>query len=120
MATCLCSHGPGSPWLPRSTEAGIGAGALSLGKGALRGQNRLSITSKHYDPRAAYAVAFPFAVGAMSLLYQYLKTGKEPEELRDLVWPKTGGQQPGVGKSVLCYPGITKTSRLTGHIRSEK
>jgi hypothetical protein len=76
----------------------IGGGALSLGRGALAGENRLALSSKNYDPRTAYAVAFPIAVASMSMLYQFLKTGKGPDEWRDLVWPETGGKQAGVGK----------------------
>jgi len=76
----------------------IGGGTQSLARGALKGENRLSLSAKNYDPRAAYAVAFPMSVAAMSMLYQFLKTGKGPDEWRDLAWPETGGKQPGVGK----------------------
>lgn len=76
----------------------IGGGTQSLVRGALKGENRLSLASKQYDPRTAYALAFPMAVASMSMLYQYIKTGKGPDDWRDLVWPKTGGEQPGVGK----------------------
>jgi hypothetical protein len=76
----------------------IGGGAQSLIRGFAKGENRLSIKSNQYDPRTAYALAFPVAVASMSMLYQFLKTGKGPEEWRDLVYPKTGGEQPGVGK----------------------
>ena len=76
----------------------IGGGAQSLARGALKGENRLSMSSKNYDPRSAYALAFPAAVASMSMLYQFLKTGKGPESWQDLIWPQTGGKQPGVGK----------------------
>lgn len=76
----------------------IGGGTLSLAKGAMKGENRLSLSSKNYDPRSAYAVAFPIAVASMGMLYQFLKTGKGPDEWRDLIWPETGGKQAGVGK----------------------
>ncbi len=79
----------------------IGGGTQSLVRGALKGENRLSLTSKQYDPRTAYALAFPLAVASMSMLYQFIKTGKGPEEWRDLVYPKTGGEQPGNGKGRL-------------------
>lgn len=75
----------------------IGGGAQSLVRGALKGQNRAALSSKFYDPRTAYALAFPIAVASMSTIYQFMKTGEAPSELKDLVYPRTGGQQPGMG-----------------------
>jgi hypothetical protein len=83
------------------TFRGLAAGWTSLARGALRGQNRLSLTSPNYDPRTSYALAYPLAIGLLSSAYQILKTGQppDPEDLMNLLTgtPKTGGTQRGVG-----------------------
>jgi len=71
----------------------IGGGVVA----GLRDPSRLSIASKDYDPRVAYVTAFPIGVAALSAAYQYLKTGKGPESIEDLMAPRTGGVAPGFG-----------------------
>jgi hypothetical protein len=41
--------------------------------------------------RMAYVMALPFLVGIMGAIYQYLRTGKAPEEPMDYFMPKNGG-----------------------------
>lgn len=41
--------------------------------------------------RAAYLMALPIVAGLFGAIYQYLRTGKGPQELKDYYFPKTGG-----------------------------
>jgi hypothetical protein len=80
----------------------VTGGALSGIRGAWQGQNRLDPRSPHFDPRIAYAIAFPAVVAGMSLAWQYLRTNKAPdyEDWRDYVFPKTGGTVRAAGAHV--------------------
>ena len=69
----------------------ITGGALSGVRGALKGENRMSMTSKAYDPRVAYSIAFPLVTAGMAAIYNYARSGEWPKEWRDYVVPKTGG-----------------------------
>jgi hypothetical protein len=40
--------------------------------------------------RAAYVIALPMTVGFYGALYQYLRTGQGPQEMKDYFFPKTG------------------------------
>jgi hypothetical protein len=51
-----------------------------------------------FTPRAYYLIALPMVYGVMSSIYQYLKTGTLPEDLRDYMAPKTGGIDPATGQ----------------------
>jgi hypothetical protein len=97
----------------------IGGGTAATGKalyelGKTRGaNNRFDMTNPEWDPRMAYAIAFPFVVGTISSVYQYLRAGEGPEGWRDLYAPKTGGMVPGVGgkgmvKEHVLMPGYQK------------
>jgi hypothetical protein len=50
-----------------------------------------------YDPKIGYVVALPITVAVVNGMYQYAMTGKMPEDMQDLVAPRTGGQVPGLG-----------------------
>lgn len=52
------------------------------------------IRGEGISPRLAYLVALPMTTALAAAVYQYLATGKGPEEAMDLVAPKTGGQRP--------------------------
>lgn len=75
-------------------SAGRALGKLALSKGA---ENRFDMTHKDWDPRMVYPLALTVAVGAISTIYQFLRTGEGPSGWRDLYAPKTGGTVPGVG-----------------------
>jgi len=62
-------------------------------KGITKPQS-LSMRSKDFDPRSAYVLALPITWAIWSSVYQKVKTGKNPEGLRDLVQPQTGGTNP--------------------------
>lgn len=49
---------------------------------------------KIWTPRLSYAIAMGLGTGLMSATYQYLKTGKPPEDVKDLYRPQTGGTDP--------------------------
>jgi hypothetical protein len=71
----------------------IGGGALS----AIKDPRRLSMSRADYDPRVAYVVALPIVVATMNAVYQKLITGKNPEDVTDLLAGRTGGEAPGFG-----------------------
>jgi hypothetical protein len=90
-------------------EIGAGAGA-GIAK-AVRGKNPLDLRSEAADPRTAYAMAFLPTIAAIGAAYQYLRTGKPPEDWRDLVTPQTGGTVKSVGQQVperVLIPGYMK------------
>lgn len=47
-----------------------------------------------FTRRMAYTAALPILTGVLGATYQYLHTGKGPEELRDYFFPKTGEKDP--------------------------
>ena len=59
------------------------------------GGGALDLAQLRWSPRAAYAIAFPITVGTMNAVYQYLMTGKGPEDVQDLIAPWTGGWTTG-------------------------
>lgn len=65
-------------------EVGGGIGDLGqLGKGPKgRGAN--------LSYRTAYLAALPIIAGTLGAIYQYLRTGKGPQELKDYYFPRTG------------------------------
>jgi hypothetical protein len=56
-----------------------------------------------FTHRMAYMIALPMMTGFLGATYQYLKTGKGPEELRDVFFPKTGEKDPQ-GRDVRMAP----------------
>jgi hypothetical protein len=62
----------------------IGGGAKDLLSGEL-------------TPRAAYTIALPVATGFVHALYQGLKTGQAPQDMQDLIAPRTGGVDVATG-----------------------
>jgi hypothetical protein len=76
---------------------GTYATGRALGKLAMTGENRFSSTHPEWDPRMSYAIAFPFVLGTVSSIYQFLRDGEAPTGWRDIYAPRTGGTVPGVG-----------------------
>lgn len=62
-----------------------------------RNPARLSMKHPDWKPGANYALALPFVVATANAVYQYLKTGKSPESVQDLMAPETGGTIAGAG-----------------------
>lgn len=67
---------------------GAGVDAIKQLVGVFQGK-RPEVTHK-----MAYAIALPFVAGVMGALYQYGKTGKPPDDMRDLFFPRTGETSP--------------------------
>jgi hypothetical protein len=61
-----------------------------------------------FTHRMAYMVALPTMTGILGATYQYLKTGKGPEELRDYFFPKTGEVDPQGRDVRLAMPSYMK------------
>lgn len=58
--------------------------------------------------RMAYVMALPITVGTMGAMYQYMHTGKGPEELRDYFYPKTGKTLPDGTPERVNFPSYLK------------
>jgi len=58
--------------------------------------------------RMNYAIALPITVGMAGAMYQYLKTGKGPQELRDYFYPKTGKMLPDGTEERVNFPSYLK------------
>lgn len=58
--------------------------------------------------RMAYVVALPITVGTMGAMYQYAKTGKGPQDLRDYFYPKTGKILPDGTEERVDFPSYLK------------
>jgi hypothetical protein len=57
----------------------------------LKGGSLSMKAGPEWSPKMAYTLAYPIIQGVNSAAYQYLKTGKGPDEWMDLLAPKTGG-----------------------------
>jgi hypothetical protein len=60
------------------------------------------------SPRTAYVVALPAVVAMYGAMYQYTKTGKGPQELRDYFFPKTGRKTPDGRDERISLPSYIK------------
>jgi hypothetical protein len=91
----------------REVMGGVRSGVA----GALQGQNRLSMSSQHFDPRVGYAIAFPLTTIMLASMYQYMRTGEWPKDWRDVAAPRTGGMVTAAGQKVpehMLLPGYHK------------
>lgn len=67
------------------------------------------IAMHKFTPRAAYAIALPIVYGTVGAMYQYMKTGKPPQDVNDLVAPRTGGTDAATGlPERMIMPGYIK------------
>ena len=82
----------------------IGGGALDLPESV-----RNAGTGKGISPRTAYLLAMGTIVPLFNGLYQYFKTGKPPEDGRDLMVGRTGAKDPRTGAPErMLFPGNQK------------
>lgn len=73
------------------------------------------LTGEGLTHKAAYVISLPLTLGLYGALYQYLRTGEGPHELKDYFYPKTGEvdadgnpervQLPSYAKDVYAYTG---------------
>ena len=61
---------------------------------ATRNPLSISMRNNDFDPRTAGMIAFPIVTGAISAIYELLKTGTLPQSPSDLITPRTGGMAP--------------------------
>ena len=61
-------------------------------------KNLLAGKGLNVSERTAYVAGLAATVALTSSVYQYLKTGQAPQDMRDLVAPRTGGTQRVGGK----------------------
>lgn len=67
------------------------------------------IASHEFTPRAAYVIALPIVYGTLSAVYQVLKTGEKPNDIQDLLAPRTGGTDAKTGMPErMMMPGYMK------------
>jgi hypothetical protein len=78
----------------------IGGGLYSGAKGALNKENRLSMSSKEFDPKAGYWMGMTATAVVLGSMWQFMKSGEWPSDWRDFVTPKTGGQVKSAGQIV--------------------
>lgn len=90
----------------------IGGGALDL---ATEGAKLAKGEQAQLTHRAAYVMSVPIGVGLAGAVYQYMRTGEAPQEMKDYFFPRTGEkdadgnpervQLPSYMKDVFAYAG---------------
>ena len=77
--------------------------------GGLRDIARTTVGRGEWTPKADYVVGMTINWAIMSAVYQYLKTGEAPADIRDLAAPRTGGSDYRTGEPErIIPPGIMK------------
>lgn len=90
-------------------EAGTIRAAIGGTKDLLASKGKaLSITSPDFKPNAAWPFAFAITTAAIGTMYEYLKTGKMPEDVADPFFPKTGGLTKSGTPERAILPGYLK------------
>ncbi|HEY3638388.1 MAG TPA: hypothetical protein VGK90_09565, partial [Rhizomicrobium sp.] len=82
------------------TAREVGGGLLEVPRAVMGRGKTLNLKGdiNELSFKGAYAIALPIVWGAFAATYQYLKTGKQPADLRDVVNPQTGGVDPKTGQ----------------------
>lgn len=83
----LAMVGTTAPGWNYGTARMIGGGAKDLATMPLRKDQGLPLLS---DRAASAAIGLPLSVAAMNAIYQYAKTGQLPQQIKDLLWARTG------------------------------
>ena len=73
-------------------EVGTIRAAVGGMKSLLTNPARLSITHPDFQPNAAWPFAFAVTTAAIGSIYQFLKTGELPKDVKDPFFPRTGGK----------------------------
>lgn len=74
----------------RSWSWTIGGVVREIG-GGLRDTGRFATGKGGWTDKMSYVIALPMVDAGVNAVYQYLKTGKPPEDIHDLMAPRTGG-----------------------------
>jgi hypothetical protein len=91
----------------------VGGGIIDTGKFL-----RNALTPKQtaeFTRRMGYTISLPIITGLIGATYQYLRTGKGPQELRDYFFPKTGEKDPQGRDVRLNLPTYMKDVYHYGH-----
>jgi len=86
----------------------LGGGAMDIAKTGIKGREKSPGGMKQITDRASYVVAMPIMTAMMGAFYQYIKTGKGPQEFKDYFFPKTGGKDAQGGDERVSMPGYMK------------
>ncbi len=70
-------------------------------------------SGKGISPRTAYTIMLPMVAGVFGAMYQYMATGKGPDELKDYFFPKTGKTRPDGSADRMSLPSYM---RDVGHL----
>lgn len=89
-------------------ETGTIRAALGGGYKMLTNPKSMSIKSDDFHPNAAWPIAFALGTAFVNSTYQFLKTGKPPEEPTDAFFPKTGGKDQHGNAQRAILPGYEK------------
>jgi len=82
----------------------LGGGVADLAKGRMTSPEGM----KQLTDRASYVIAMPILTAMMGSVYGYMKTGKAPETVKDMMFPKTGGVDAQGGENRANMPGYMK------------
>jgi hypothetical protein len=64
--------------------------AFGKGVGDIPASAKRLIKGEGISPRTAWLLSLPVAIGSAGAMYQYMMTGKGPEEMKDYFFPKDG------------------------------
>lgn len=98
-------------WTVGGSFREIGGGIRDMLRAPFKSVNaeNLGPNDKRWTQKMDYIIALPVVYGGISAAYQYLKTGKPPEEVRDLLAPRTGGTDANSNEPErLLIPGYMK------------
>jgi hypothetical protein len=113
-------------WEVGTIRAAIG-GAGSF----IKNPGSISITHPDFNPNAAWPFAFAIGTAAIGTMYEFLKTGKPPADVKDAFFPRTGGTaarsnqperaiMPGYLKDIHgWWQGLTDNQGLTRNAASQ-
>lgn len=94
--------------LLRSWSWTIGGVGREIG-GGIRDFGRMATRGDQWTDKQSYVVALVMVDAGINAIYQKLKTGKNPEGIRDLMAPRTGGEDARTGEPErLQTPGYMK------------
>jgi len=83
--------------LKQSAQLAMRSYSWNLGTVREIGGGVKDIVKGEFTPRAAYVIALPIVNATLNAVYQKLHTGQWPDQMQDLIAPRTGGMVPGIG-----------------------
>jgi len=107
--------------LKQSAKLGMRSFSWTLGtareiaggaKGLVTKPSSLSVRGSGYDPKTGYVIAMPMVYFMANAAYQYMKTGKPPESIDDVLHGRTGGVVPGLAGRGAVPERITLPSQM--------